>query len=147
MVSLPIQTAQSDYRILCRASPLTQKNSAPPSRRHYSIAVLPPYLDDCRGGTPWPPPSYERRTIGAATGVPPLQQRETFGMQPLEGRTVIVTRAASQAEELNTQKSTRLNSSHSSISYAVFCLKKKKNKKKIINTKQKKQTVTKTINN
>src|SRR5438309_12068164 len=34
------------------------------------------------------------------------------------------------------RKSTRLNSSHSSISYAVFCLKKKKknNKKKIIMT-------------
>src|SRR5438876_2483774 len=38
------------------------------------------------------------------------------------------------------RKSTRLNSSHPSISYAVFCLKKKKNKKKnstnriIINT-------------
>src|SRR5438309_11697037 len=30
------------------------------------------------------------------------------------------------------RKSTRLNSSHSSISYAVFCLKKKKKKKKII---------------
>src|SRR5438876_4600336 len=28
------------------------------------------------------------------------------------------------------RKSTRLNSSHPSISYAVFCLKKKKNKKK-----------------
>src|SRR5689334_23872657 len=28
------------------------------------------------------------------------------------------------------RKSTRLNSSHSSISYAVFCLKKKKNNKK-----------------
>src|SRR5690348_17716618 len=30
------------------------------------------------------------------------------------------------------RKSTRLNSSHPSISYAVFCLKKKKKKKKII---------------
>src|SRR5438309_4276409 len=30
------------------------------------------------------------------------------------------------------RKSTRLNSSHSSISYAVFCLKKKKKKKKTI---------------
>src|SRR2546427_6001178 len=29
------------------------------------------------------------------------------------------------------RKSTRLNSSHSQISYAVFCLKKKKNTKKI----------------
>src|SRR5689334_24610562 len=38
------------------------------------------------------------------------------------------------------RKSTRLNSSHSSISYAVFCLKKKKKKKENINNKQKKQT-------
>src|SRR5205085_3992967 len=35
------------------------------------------------------------------------------------------------------RKSTRLNSSHSQISYAVFCLKKKKKKKKIKNTKKK----------
>src|SRR5205085_9007352 len=33
---------------------------------------------------------------------------------------------------LRDRKSTRLNSSHSQISYAVFCLKKKKKKKKII---------------
>src|SRR5689334_23767685 len=33
-------------------------------------------------------------------------------------------------EEDQDRKSTRLNSSHSSISYAVFCLKKKKKKKK-----------------
>src|SRR5688572_31466344 len=31
--------------------------------------------------------------------------------------------------QLEDRKSTRLNSSHSQISYAVFCLKKKKNKK------------------
>src|SRR5688572_30997465 len=35
------------------------------------------------------------------------------------------------------RKSTRLNSSHSQISYAVFCLKKKKKKKKHINEKNK----------
>src|SRR5688572_32027898 len=33
---------------------------------------------------------------------------------------------------LEDRKSTRLNSSHSQISYAVFCLKKKKKKKKYI---------------
>src|SRR5689334_24788135 len=37
--------------------------------------------------------------------------------------------------EVRDRKSTRLNSSHSSISYAVFCLKKKKKK-----TKTKKKT-------
>src|SRR2546427_3013340 len=34
------------------------------------------------------------------------------------------------ARHVRDRKSTRLNSSHSQISYAVFCLKKKKNKRK-----------------
>src|SRR5438045_7834473 len=36
------------------------------------------------------------------------------------------------AREIIDRKSTRLNSSHLGISYAVFCLKKKKKKQKII---------------
>src|SRR2546430_9703034 len=36
--------------------------------------------------------------------------------------------ARDQVEDCGDRKSTRLNSSHSQISYAVFCLKKKKNK-------------------
>src|SRR5689334_24547137 len=40
-------------------------------------------------------------------------------------RGVVVRRLARVQRD---RKSTRLNSSHSSISYAVFCLKKKKNK-------------------
>src|SRR5688572_32750877 len=40
------------------------------------------------------------------------------------------------------RKSTRLNSSHSQISYAVFCLKKKKKKKKIKKIKNKKSIMT-----
>src|SRR5438128_8922810 len=41
------------------------------------------------------------------------------------------------------RKSTRLNSSHGSISYAVFCLKKKKKKTKTQKQKKKKKTNTK----
>src|SRR2546430_7409094 len=41
-------------------------------------------------------------------------------------------RAANHASRPD-RKSTRLNSSHSQISYAVFCLKKKKNKNTYIN--------------
>src|SRR5215813_10690463 len=37
---------------------------------------------------------------------------------------------AQQLQQLRDRKSTRLNSSHVRISYAVFCLKKKKRKKK-----------------
>src|SRR5690348_17954000 len=47
-----------------------------------------------------------------------------------EGR---YTSASALADDLERdRKSTRLNSSHPSISYAVFCLKKKKNTKKRI---------------
>src|SRR5690242_21131965 len=38
--------------------------------------------------------------------------------------------ARQQAADAEDRKSTRLNSSHMSISYAVFCLKKKKQKKR-----------------
>src|SRR5689334_23822748 len=47
------------------------------------------------------------------------------------GRSASPTRAdvARVLQRREDRKSTRLNSSHSSISYAVFCLKKKKKKK------------------
>src|SRR5206468_9986383 len=45
------------------------------------------------------------------------------------------------------RKSTRLNSSHDQISYAVFCLKKKKKKKVKNRTKQLIQTAYKAHNN
>src|SRR2546427_3144986 len=47
----------------------------------------------------------------------------------LEGRAHVVANQAVAAQAVD-RKSTRLNSSHSQISYAVFCLKKKKNKKR-----------------
>src|SRR2546430_12521014 len=50
--------------------------------------------------------------------------RPTSGsVSPARAITVTPT---TNAEEIGDRKSTRLNSSHSQISYAVFCLKKKK---------------------
>src|SRR3712207_6853005 len=49
----------------------------------------------------------------------PSQQKSTKGS---------TKRAADGVERKLDRKSTRLNSSHANISYAVFCLKKKKNK-------------------
>src|SRR5689334_24246264 len=63
---------------------------------------------------------------GHRAGVPAGALVDLGGLQP----------AAAIVAQLD-RKSTRLNSSHSSISYAVFCLKKKK----------KKTTTTKTSNN
>src|SRR2546427_6997198 len=50
-------------------------------------------------------------------------RREPRLLHRLEGADV--------GEALRDRKSTRLNSSHSQISYAVFCLKKKKKKKRL----------------
>src|SRR5688572_21167297 len=46
----------------------------------------------------------------------------------------------SRADRRSDRKSTRLNSSHSQISYAVFCLKKKKKKNKTYQPSKKRQT-------
>src|SRR2546430_8877256 len=42
-------------------------------------------------------------------------------------REIVLTKADLASARVKDRKSTRLNSSHSQISYAVFCLKKKKN--------------------
>src|SRR2546430_2424623 len=56
------------------------------------------------------------------------EQRRSLGRgaQALRAPDALVVALAEQPGD---RKSTRLNSSHSQISYAVFCLKKKKNKK------------------
>src|SRR2546430_6384669 len=46
---------------------------------------------------------------------------------PLGVTTGITNQVKIRGQNLTDRKSTRLNSSHSQISYAVFCLKKKKN--------------------
>src|SRR5207253_3775740 len=49
----------------------------------------------------------------------------TVSGPPIEGATIVVSRGIITAVARD-RKSTRLNSSHVAISYAVFCLKKKK---------------------
>src|SRR5689334_23752339 len=61
---------------------------------------------------------------GAGTDRPPDRGQDH---PRVELRHHMKTQAALLVQD---RKSTRLNSSHSSISYAVFCLKKKKKKKK-----------------
>src|SRR2546427_9513483 len=46
--------------------------------------------------------------------------------------TAVSANSRSTCASLRDRKSTRLNSSHSQISYAVFCLKKKKNNSKVV---------------
>src|SRR5689334_24895806 len=58
--------------------------------------------------------------------------RDATVASDVRGRHALWAYRESHTESINAagdRKSTRLNSSHSSISYAVFCLKKKKTKK------------------
>src|SRR5699024_2737724 len=48
-----------------------------------------------------------------------------FPIQHVGGSTIAMERADMHLDMVRDRKSTRLNSSHVSISYAVFCLKKK----------------------
>src|SRR2546427_4398071 len=83
------------------------------------------------------------RSLGPHSGLKMQEERFKAALaaltDPAQTTVILVTRAdkgamaeaARSCEELNAdRKSTRLNSSHSQISYAVFCLKKKKNKEK-----------------
>src|SRR5438094_6939499 len=57
----------------------------------------------------------------------PAQSEEQLGRVPVERREGIAPAGYGQiGERPRDRKSTRLNSSHRTISYAVFCLKKKK---------------------
>src|SRR5690606_19601883 len=61
---------------------------------------------------------------------PPEAQRPFEARQPQLGATLIRARAEHGSDNaVRDRKSTRLNSSHVKISYAVFCLKKKKRNK------------------
>src|SRR2546427_6380389 len=59
----------------------------------------------------------------------PISPRSGSGHCPAARRSRARRTGAARAAGCRDRKSTRLNSSHSQISYAVFCLKKKKKKK------------------
>src|SRR5690349_24228816 len=84
-------------------------------------STLFPYTTLFRSSPVSTPPGGDQPGDGSPTPVPSIDRVELSGN-----------------EEVVDRKSTRLNSSHVEISYAVFCLKKKKktnntNTKKIIN--------------
>src|SRR5438477_9159332 len=86
-------------------------------------STLFPYTTLFRSEPPFPPPP--------------------FCAKPSEGTDSNTAHATTSRRD---RKSTRLNSSHMSISYAVFCLKKKKKKNKKNNeTKKHRQTRTITL--
>src|SRR5437773_5858624 len=87
--------------------------------------------------------SLPGRVCESRLGYLPRKDRSVFRTSQL--RRFLFRRGSSENRSILDRKSTRLNSSHITISYAVFCLKKKKKKKikNIITTKYKKKKKTK----
>src|SRR5690349_24020398 len=70
-----------------------------------------------------------RRSSDLSPRVRPDGFDATYGIGNLAlGRSLVSTSDPAAAPDPADRKSTRLNSSHVEISYAVFCLKKKKNR-------------------
>src|SRR6516164_11247342 len=83
----------------------------------------------------------------ATTEIYTLSLHDALPIRPRSGRHREYRHRKLWSRSSADRKSTRLNSRHSSISYAVFCLKKKKKPKKSQNKKKKKKKKTKKKNN
>src|SRR3712207_7974257 len=69
-----------------------------------------------------------RSRVGEPPGSPDLRSHGLAGLDGLDLVEVGLAIAEGFQGDVLDRKSTRLNSSHANISYAVFCLKKKKTK-------------------
>src|SRR2546426_6346209 len=74
------------------------------------------------------------------------QRQEVAAAVRRPGRRMAAGRFGFQADQLQDRKSTRLNSSHLVISYAVFCLKKKKKNETQCNPEEQTRTTRNTAN-
>src|SRR5205085_10556170 len=91
-------------------------------------------LHDALPISPRKPASSDQRTRGSSSTMRMRARNSArhVGTNPRRGNRLIMNRSRKVTMPGATadRKSTRLNSSHSQISYAVFCLKKKKQNKK-----------------
>src|SRR2546426_11443891 len=101
-----------------------EKRNQEAPRKPPPPSALPPWAPCCG-------PAAQRPRRLSRSSAPP----ETWHPSPVNGRDrtralrpVAVAAFPSRSLHLRDRKSTRLNSSHLVISYAVFCLKKKKKK-------------------
>src|SRR3712207_7008708 len=90
-------------------------------------STLFPYTTLFRSRGSGPPRADEQDGVVAAGGPPREVGEDVLEPVGLRGVLAVVADQARVALERQDRKSTRLNSSHANISYAVFCLKKKKN--------------------
>src|SRR5438445_7841817 len=76
------------------------------------------------------PKNVEKLVSEGATGATSLADMAAKLREPRAAWCMVPSGDATEGTVMEDRKSTRLNSSHANISYAVFCLKKKKKKHK-----------------
>src|SRR5207249_11210993 len=109
--------------------PTTPPQTVPPSDSHARCNLFLQLAAD-----PRPPHSFPTRRSSdllharhqRLTGPLPALRRPHHHLLHLGAMPAVGARLQRQLRAKGDRKSTRLNSSHASISYAVFCLKKKK---------------------
>src|SRR5699024_11731184 len=100
---------------------------APPHPPTLSLHDALPISSSSSSRSPPPDGAPNRLPCGPRPDCPPCGDDGAVGpVGPVGGRSSDVAAGACEHGVARDRKSTRLNSSHVSISYAVFCLKKKK---------------------
>src|SRR5438132_9157886 len=98
---------------------------------HHPPSTLFPYTTLFRSQSLGPHDAEGPHVSGGATHREPALHTHLFVLAEPGGTLVFEVRARCDCARTPDRKSTRLNSSHTVISYAVFCLKKKKKKSQI----------------
>src|SRR5438270_7794319 len=96
--------------------------------RRPPISTLFPYTTLFRSAADERKTSMHKLADAFEAAVGGIVEKVSTASTELESAAGKLTNTAETTQHLSDRKSTRLNSSHSQISYAVFCLKKKKNK-------------------
>src|SRR2546427_6597019 len=104
---------------LARSSDRTEGTAVLRIAGAHAVAVM--------GAAGFPVPHASNRVMEGSAGETPLEVARTSDVAPFVFQVTMATEHLGAVQRrLVDRKSTRLNSSHSQISYAVFCLKKKK---------------------
>src|SRR5206468_8542003 len=122
-------------RRLCRGGGRGRCGGRPPGRRAAAPALRDRRL---RGVGRRPPMRWRDRRVRGA--LPAMSLQSDFARAERAALVTVVAgaphaRLLVRPDQTVDRKSTRLNSSHDQISYAVFCLKKKKSTTRACNTK------------
>src|SRR2546430_8399231 len=134
MIRRPPRSTLFPYTTLFRSAVTVGGVSRPLPAPFFVLATQNPI--EMEGTYPLPEAQLDRFLFKLRVRYPAIDELNAIIDRTTRSQQVTVSRVMSGPD----RKSTRLNSSHSQISYAVFCLKKKKQKETNINQDHKDDT-------